>query len=106
LASAHIAIRDNVAAETDLMLQARRDPGDELAQRAGELAGIDLDSARDMVVAVASEPFEALAAALAHEGWQGWYAEAGETPIEFLRLATQGGGLAVPLARWALGDRR
>jgi hypothetical protein len=102
LASAHLALRDNVLAETDLMLQAQRGTADELAQRAGELAGLDIDSARDMVVAVASEPFEALAAGFAHEGWQGWYAEAGETPIEFLRLATGGGGLAVPLARWAL----
>jgi hypothetical protein len=102
LASAHLAIRDNVAAETDLLLQARHGTAEELTQRAAEHAGLDLDTARDLVVTVASEPFETLAAGLAHEGWQGWYAEAGESPVEFLRLATQGGGLAVPMARWAL----
>jgi hypothetical protein len=100
LASAHLAILDNIAAETDLLLQVRMGTPDELAQRAGELAGLDLGSAREMVVAVASEPFEALAAALAHEAWQGWYAEEGESPIGFLRQATAGGGLSVRLSRW------
>ncbi len=104
LASAALAVRDAVAAEADLALQSRRAGPDELATWAEGSAALDADQARDLVAEVAGAPLEALAAALAHEAWQGWFAEDGGDPAEFLRRALDGGGLAVALARWAIGS--
>jgi hypothetical protein len=101
LASAELALRDAVAAETDLLLQARMATPEELMARVSGLTGLSSDEARDLVTAVAEDPFEALAAGLAHEGWQGWFAEEGGDPADFLVRAASYGGLAVPLARWA-----
>jgi hypothetical protein len=101
LASAELALRDAVAAETDLLLQARMATPEELMTRVSGLTGLSSDEARDLVTAVAEDPFEALAAGLAHEGWQGWFAEEGGDPADFLVRAAAYGGLAVPLARWA-----
>jgi len=101
LASADLALRDAVAAETDLLLQSRLSTPEELLARVSGLTGLGGDEARDLVTAVAEDPFEALAAGLAHEGWQGWFAEEGGDPAAFLVRATRFGGLAVPLARWA-----
>jgi hypothetical protein len=64
---------------------------------------LDLATATALVVQVAEQPFEALAAALAHEGWQGWHADVGGATGAFLRTALEAGGLAVPLARWSQG---
>lgn len=102
LMSAHRAMQDAVAAETDLLLQARRALPDPLAERAAVLAGLAPDAAAELVVRVAETPLESLAAALAHDAWQAWYAERDLPPADFLRLALGAGGLAVPLARWAL----
>ncbi len=44
-----------------------------------------------------------VATAFAHEGWQEWYAEDGGDAVAFIRKALKGGGLSVPLARWAGG---
>jgi len=101
LASAALAEREAVAAEADLALQSRRAGPDELASWASETAGIGADQARDLIADVAGAPLESLAAALAHEAWQGWFAEDGGDPAAFLRRALDGGGLAVALARWA-----
>lgn len=101
LASAELALRDAVAAETDLLLQARMGTPEDLIARVSALTGLGNDEARDLVTAVAEDPFEALAAGLAHEGWQGWFAEEGGDPAGFLVRAASFGGLAVPLARWA-----
>lgn len=100
LMSAHLAMQDAVAAETDLLLQSRRALPEPLAERAAVLAGLSPGVAEDLVVRVAETPLESLAAALAHDAWQAWYAEQGLAPADFLREALGAGGLAVPLARW------
>jgi hypothetical protein len=99
---AHRALRDGAAAEADLLLEARRAGFDELVERTTRLLGGDEREARVLSFAVGEAPFMALAAALAHEAWQAWYAETGGDPVEFLQRALAGGGLTVPLARWAL----
>jgi hypothetical protein len=101
LASAELALRDAVAAEAELLLQSRRLDPDALVCHVTTLTGISGGEARDLVAAAAEDPFEAVAAALAHEGWQGWFAEDGGDPAAFLARAMASGGLAVPLARWA-----
>lgn len=98
----YLALLDCAAAETDLLLQSRRATEDELATRVAQITGMSVPEAQELVAQVALEPLEALAAALAHEAWQAWYAEEGGDAIPFLRRALRGGGLAVPLARWAL----
>ena len=100
----YLALLDSVAAEADLLLQARRASVEELIERTMKLTGIHEPGARGLVVQVAEEPLESLAAALAHEAWQSWYAEEGGDPVAFIRRALGGGGLAVPLARWALSS--
>lgn len=102
LLSVHAALVDAVAAETDLLLAARRQLPTSLAVRAAEFGGLPAAAADALVQGVGATPFEALAAALAHEGWQAWYAEEGGDPIAFLRHALRGGGLSVPVARWAV----
>jgi hypothetical protein len=101
LASAALAVRDAVAAEADLALEARKQGPDELVAWVGDTAGLDGEAALDLVATVAGEPLEALAAALAHEAWQGWFAEDGGDPAAFVARALAGGGLSVALARWA-----
>lgn len=101
LMSSHLAMRDAVAAETDLLLQARLALPAPLVERAATIAGLGHQVAEELVVRVAETPMDALAAALAHEAWQSWYAEAGQSPVDFLSRALGLGGLAVPLARWA-----
>lgn len=101
LMSAHLAMRDAVAAETDLLLQTRQLLPEALVERAATLAGLSQEEAEELVVQVAETPLERLAAALAHDAWQTWYAERGDAPEAFLVLAAAQGGLAVPLARWA-----
>lgn len=101
LMSAHLAMRDAVAAETDLLLQARLASPSQLVDRAATLVGLLPYTAEELVIRVAETPMDSLAAALAHEAWQGWYAEVGESPVDFLTRALSLGGLAVPLARWA-----
>ncbi len=101
LASAALAVRDAVAAEADLALQARKQGPDELVAWVGDASGLDGEAALELVATVAGEPLEALAAALAHEAWQGWFAEDGGDPAAFVARALTGGGLSVALARWA-----
>lgn len=102
LAAAWLALRDAIAAETDLMLAARMASPDELVERAQTLARFDHDRARALVADVVLQPLESLAAGLAHEGWSAWHADRGGEPAEFLHHALGAGGLAVPLARWVL----
>jgi hypothetical protein len=105
LASAELALRDAVAAEAELLLQSRRLDPDALVAHVTSLTGMGGGEARDLIAAAAEDPFEAVAAALAHEGWQGWFAEDGGDPVQFLIGATHTGGLAVPLARWSASGR-
>jgi hypothetical protein len=105
LASADLALREAVAAEAELLLQSRRLDPDALVAHVTSLTGMGGGEARDLIAAAAEDPFEALASALAHEGWQGWFAEDGGDPAEFLVQASRAGGLAVPLARWAASGR-
>ncbi|MES2124418.1 MAG: hypothetical protein V4503_06985 [Gemmatimonadota bacterium] len=100
----YLALLDAVAAESDLLLQSRRATVDELVERTTRLTGVNVESARSLVRQVVDEPLDALAAALAHEAWQSWYAEEGGDPVIFLQRALAGGGLSVPLARWALSS--
>ena len=97
-----LALRESAAAEADLLLHARAAEPDELMVRTQKLAGLNGDDARGLLSDIAAEPLHALAAALSHEAWQSWYAEVGGEPVPFLLKAMQGGGLAVPQARWAL----
>ncbi len=99
---AYRALEDGAAAEADLLLQSRRAGFSDLIERTRRILGEDEQDARRVMYRAGDEPFAALAAGLAHEAWQGWYAETGGDPGDFLRLALAGGGLAVPLARWAL----
>ena len=101
LASAWLALQEAVAAEADLLLAAREASPDELAVKVQGQTSLDPTLAADLVVAVAESPLEALAAGLAHEGLQEWFSDDGQDPVEFLRQAWAGGGLSVPLARWA-----
>jgi len=99
------ALIESAAAEVDLLLQSGSSDLDALQQRVEQITGLPPAEARQVVVDAAASPFEALAAAFAHEAWQSWYAEEGGDPAAFLRKALRAGGLAVPLARWALaGD--
>jgi len=100
----YLALLDSVAAETDLLLQSRRSSLEGLIERTMQLTGLHEPGARALVWRVAEEPLDSLAAALAHEAWQSWYAEEGGDPVAFIKRALAGGGLAVPLARWALSS--
>ncbi len=100
-----LALRESAAAEADLLLHARAATPDELMTRTQQIAGVSGSDATAIVGDIAAEPLHALAAALAHEAWQSWYAEVGGEPVPFLLKAMAGGGLAVPLARWALEAR-
>ena len=100
----YLALLDAVAAEADLLLQSRRGSLEELIGRTMRLTGLPEPGARGLMAQVTNAPLEALAAALAHEAWQSWYAEEGGDPVAFIRRAMAGGGLAVPLARWALSS--
>jgi hypothetical protein len=97
------ALLEGVAAETDLMFHARLAEPEALIQRVQELTLAGDGEGRIMVAESADQPFETVAAALAHEAWQSWYAETGGDPVQFLLTALRGGGLAVHLARWANG---
>jgi hypothetical protein len=103
-----LALRDCAAAEADLLLHSRAASPDELMVRTQKIAGVRAEDARVIIGDIAADPLHALGAALAHEAWQGWYAEVGGEPVPFVLKAMLGGGLAVPLARWALetGDTR
>ena len=90
-----------MAAEAELLLQSRRMDPDALMAHVTAITGMNGGDARDLIAIAVEDPFEAVAAALAHEGWQGWFAEEGGDPAAFLVRATASGGLAVPLARWA-----
>ena len=100
-----VALRESAAAEADLLLHARAAQPDELMLRTQQIAGVSGEDSRGMLGDIAAEPLHALAAALSHEAWQSWYAEVGGEPVPFLLKAMQGGGLAVPLARWGLASR-
>jgi hypothetical protein len=102
---AFLALRESAAAETDLLLHAQVADPDELMIRLQHVAGLGGEEARELISDIAAEPLHALAAALSHEAWQSWYAEVGGEPVPFLLKAMIGGGLAVPLARWALESR-
>jgi hypothetical protein len=102
LLSVHAALVEAIGAETDLLFAARRQLPSSLAVRATELGGLPAGEAEALVAGVTATPFEALAAGLAHEGWQVWYAEEGGDPIAFAARALRGGGLSVPVARWAV----
>lgn len=101
LASAMLALRDAVAAEADLALQSRKVPAEALIGWVAEAAALEPHAAREVVITVAGDPLDEVAAALSHEAWQGWFAEDGGDPAEFLGRAARSGGLAVALARWA-----
>lgn len=98
------ALVESVAAEVDLLLQARRLDREAATAYLMEHTGLSESEAQLVVFEVASQPLEALAAALAHEAWQSWYADDGGDPVAFIRRALAGGGLAVRLARWARGQ--
>ena len=98
----HRALVECAAAEVDLLLQSQATDIDALQSRVEQVTGLGADEARALVLSTAAAPFHALSAALAHEAWQAWYAEDGGDPVAFLTRAVEGGGLAVPLARWAL----
>lgn len=98
----YAALGECVAAETDLLLHARAATPEELVVRIQQLAGGSDADALGMISEIAAEPLHALAAALAHDAWQSWYAEVGGEPAAFALKALRGGGLSVPLARWAL----
>ncbi len=100
--NSHRALIECAAAEVDLLLQSQGADIDALQARVEQATGIDPEEARALVLNTAAAPFHALAAALAHEAWQAWYAEEGGDPVAFLLRAADGGGLAVPLSRWAL----
>jgi hypothetical protein len=100
-----LALRESAAAEADLLLHARVADPEELMIRTQHVAGLTGEDALDLISDIAAEPLHALAAALSHEAWQSWYAEVGGEPVPFLLKAMMGGGLAVPLARWALESR-
>jgi hypothetical protein len=100
-----LALRESAAAEADLLLHARAATPEELMARTREIAGVSEFDAPVIVGDIAAEPLHALAAGLSHEAWQSWYAEVGGEPVPFLLKAMEGGGLAVPLARWALESR-
>lgn len=102
----HRALIECAAAEADLLLHGGHADVAALKTRVQQSAGLTDDEARRVVLGASAAPFEALAAALAHEGWQAWYAEDGGDPVEFLMLALEQGGLAVPLARWASAGAR
>ncbi len=97
-----LALRESAAAEADLLLHARVANPDDLMARTEEIAGLSAPEARGVISNIVADPLHALAAALSHEAWQAWYAEVGGEPVPFLLKAMQAGGLAVPLARWAL----
>lgn len=97
------ALLESVAAECDLLLQARMATVDELLLRVRENAGVGEDEARVLLSDVANAPLAAAATAFTHEGWQEWYAEDGGDAVALIRKALKGGGLSVPLARWAGG---
>ena len=96
------ALVECAAAEVDLLLQTHAADIDGLQARVEQITGVTPEEARTLVLNTAAAPFHALSAALAHEAWQAWYAEEGGDPAAFLHRAADGGGLAVPLARWAL----
>ena len=100
-----LALRESAAAEADLLLHARTASPEELMVRTQKIAGVTGDDALGLISDIAAEPLHALAAGLSHEAWQSWYAEVGGEPVPFILKAMQGGGLAVPLARWALETR-
>ncbi len=102
LMMSHRALIECAAAEADLLLHGGHADVAALEARVQLSAGLTADEARRVVLGASASPFEALAAALAHEGWQAWYAEDGGDPVVFLLRALEQGGLAVPLARWAL----
>ncbi|HEY3933254.1 MAG TPA: hypothetical protein VGL65_01415 [Gemmatimonadales bacterium] len=103
----YLALQENVAAESDLMLHAGLEGADALLERSSEIVdGGNGEASRRIVNAVACEPLGALAAGLAHEAWQSWYAEVGGDPVVFLLQAMRGGGLSVHLARWAMKSGR
>jgi hypothetical protein len=100
----HRALIESVAAEVDLLLQARRLDRASAVAYVVERTGLNEVEAHGVVMEVAVHPLAALGAALAHEAWQSWYADQGGDPVAFLGRALEGGGLAVRLSRWALGQ--
>ena len=100
-----LALRESAAAEADLLLHARAATPEALVTRMRDLAGVSEFDAPAIIGDIAADPLHALAAALTHEAWQAWYSEVGGEPVPFLLKAMEGGGLAVPLARWALENR-
>ncbi len=98
------ALVESVAAEIDLQMQAQLMDRSAATAHVSAVTGLSESDARVVVLEVADRPFEALAAALAHEGWQSWYAEEGGDPVVFIGRALTGAGLSVRLARWALGQ--
>lgn len=97
-----LALRDCAAAEADLLLHSQAASPEELMLRTQKIAGVRAEDAGIILGDIAADPLHALGAALAHEAWQAWYAEVGGEPVPFVLKAMLGGGLAVPLARWAL----
>ena len=100
----YLALREAAAAEADLALHARLSSVDDVTARLGRAVGATGADLQGMMSEIAAEPLTALAAALSHEAWQSWYADTGGEPADFIRSALAGGGLAVPLARWAAGE--
>lgn len=101
LASAMLALRDAVAAEADLALQSHKVPAEALVGWVAEAAALEPHAAREVIITVAGDPLDEVAAALSHEAWLGWFAEDGGDPAGFLGRAAKSGGLSVALARWA-----
>ncbi len=99
---ARAAMLDGVAAEVDLRFHGGSEDWPSLARWAvtvGGLADAEVVALQERVIAA---PLAAAASALAHEGWQGWYAEEGVGAGEFVALTLPVSWLPVPLARWAM----
>ncbi|HEY4319821.1 MAG TPA: hypothetical protein VGM77_01480 [Gemmatimonadales bacterium] len=97
-----LALRDSVAAEVDLQLHAGMISIDDAMAKLQQTAGLSEPDAYALMCDITTDPLSFLGAAVAHEGWQAWYADAASEPVPFLLKAMLGGGLAVPVARWAL----
>ena len=102
---AHLRAHLAGATLTRRVLQHERPPLDEDC-RAARVPGALAEAVKQCWHSDPAErpALEALAAALAHEAWQSWYADDGGDPVAFIRRALAGGGLAVRLARWARGQ--
>lgn len=98
---ARAAIVDAVAAEADLRFHGGEEEWESLAGWIGSAAGLGEAAVEELRERIIRAPLAATAAALSHEGWQGWHAEEGTPPGEFIGLVLPVCWLPIPLAKWA-----